>query len=58
MENDENNREKKVRILIIGDEPELCEQVAQILRQQNAVDTAGEVVVAPEYIFTGPVPVI
>jgi len=41
-----------MRILIVDDEPELCQQIAQTLRQQQyAVDTAGDGVLALEKIF-------
>lgn len=44
-----------MRILIVDDEPELCEQIAQSLKQQQyAVDTAGDGDVALEKIFTDP----
>jgi len=44
-----------MRILIVDDEPELCEQIALILRQQQyTVDTAGDGAVALEKIFTDP----
>lgn len=44
-----------MRILIVDDEPELCEQIAQSLKkQQYAVDTAGDGAVALEKIFTDP----
>ncbi|MGD9949545.1 MAG: response regulator transcription factor [Desulfobulbus sp.] len=44
-----------MRILIVDDEPELCEQIAQSLKhQQYAVDTAGDGVLALEKIFTDP----
>ena len=41
--------------MIVDDEPELCEQIALILRQQQyTVDTAGDGAVALEKIFTDP----
>ncbi|MDD2463602.1 MAG: response regulator transcription factor [Desulfobulbus sp.] len=44
-----------MRILIVDDEPELCEQIAQTLKkQQYAVDTAGDGSTALEKIFTDP----
>ncbi|WP_448871784.1 response regulator transcription factor [Desulfobulbus propionicus] len=44
-----------MRVLIVDDEPELCEQIALILRQQQyTVDTAGDGVAALEKIFTDP----
>lgn len=47
--------EKKMRVLIVDDEPELCEQIALILRQQQyTVDTAGDGTAALEKFFTDP----
>ncbi|MGE4403614.1 MAG: response regulator transcription factor [Desulfobulbus sp.] len=44
-----------MRILIVDDEPELCEQIARSLKQQQyAVDTAGDGDAALEKIFTDP----
>jgi DNA-binding response OmpR family regulator len=44
-----------MRILIVDDEPELCEQIALTLKQQQyAVDTAGDGALALEKIFTDP----
>ena len=44
-----------MRVLIVDDEPELCEQIAIILRQQQyTVDTAGDGALALEKIFTDP----
>ncbi|WP_319585872.1 response regulator transcription factor [uncultured Desulfobulbus sp.] len=44
-----------MRVLIVDDEPELCEQIALILRQQQyTVDTAGDGTLALEKIFTDP----
>ncbi len=44
-----------MRILIIDDEPELCAQIAQTLRQQNyTADTAGDGPAALEKIFSDP----
>lgn len=44
-----------MRVLIVDDEPELCEQIALILRQQQyTVDTASDGVAALEKIFVDP----
>jgi DNA-binding response OmpR family regulator len=44
-----------MRVLIVDDEPELSEQIALILRQQQyTVDTAGDGILALEKIFTDP----
>jgi len=44
-----------MRVLIVDDEPELCEQIAQTLRQQQyTVDTAGDGELALEMIFSDP----
>jgi DNA-binding response OmpR family regulator len=44
-----------MRILIVDDEPELCTQIAQTLKQQQyTVDTAGDGSMALEKIFTDP----
>ncbi len=44
-----------MRVLIVDDEPELCEQIAQTLRQQQyTVDTAGDGDLALEMIFSDP----
>jgi len=44
-----------MRILIVDDEPDLCQQIAQSLKQQQyAVDTAGDGNLALEKIFTDP----
>ena len=44
-----------MRVLVVDDEVELCEQIASALRQQQyAVDTAGDGVLALEKIFTEP----
>jgi DNA-binding response OmpR family regulator len=44
-----------MRVLIVDDEPELCEQIALILRQQQyTVDTAGDGTLALDKIFTDP----
>jgi len=48
-------REVGMRLLIVDDEPELCEQIAQTLRQQQyTVDTAGDGEIALEMIFSDP----
>ncbi|MBM9613559.1 response regulator transcription factor [Desulfobulbus rhabdoformis] len=44
-----------MRILIIDDEPELCQQIAKsLIKQRYAVDTAGSGTMALEKIFTNP----
>lgn len=44
-----------MRVLIVDDEPELCAQIAQTLKQQRyAVDVAGDGAEAVEKIFTDP----
>jgi DNA-binding response OmpR family regulator len=44
-----------MRILVVDDEPELCAQIAQTLKQQQyTVDTAGDGATALEKIFTDP----
>jgi DNA-binding response OmpR family regulator len=44
-----------MRVLIVDDEPELCGQIAQTLRQQQyTVDTAGAGELALEMIFSDP----
>ena len=44
-----------MRVLIVDDEPELCGQIAQTLRQQQyTVDTAGDGELALEMIFSDP----
>jgi DNA-binding response OmpR family regulator len=44
-----------MRVLIVDDEPELCAQIAQTLRQQRyIVETAGDGATALEKIFTEP----
>jgi DNA-binding response OmpR family regulator len=44
-----------MRVLIVDDEPELCAQIAETLKQQRyAVDVAGDGAAAVEKIFTDP----
>jgi DNA-binding response OmpR family regulator len=44
-----------MRILIVDDEPELCQQIAKSLKKQRyTVDTAGSGTMALEKIFTNP----